>query len=171
MSAIQTLPFGVDENPPLNTNDYEEQVGRTYASHGPGNATWRLVKIDAGLDGQVVGGKALVGVGGTFLANAIAGANAAANTLLGVAHPSLKQAVATGDYVLVQWQGQIEATGDGGVDLVAGAAVGTDATGLMDAGATTTIGQVVNDQGGISLDLTPDAIRIELDASLYVPGV
>jgi hypothetical protein len=171
MSAIQTLPFALGEQAQPGTSNYDRIVGRTYLSPESGQGIYRLVVIGAALAGADLAGKALVGTGGTFEATAVAGANAAANTLLGVVHPGMTEAAVDGGFVLVLCEGQGVVDGDGGVDLVAGAAVGTDANGEADAAATTILGQVVADQSGINAQRFPNAVRIELDARLYVPGV
>ncbi|UCC73906.1 MAG: hypothetical protein JSV86_04920 [Gemmatimonadota bacterium] len=175
MSAIQTLPFDLEDSPAAAQSNYDEIVGRTYLSPQSGQGIYRLVKwTGATTAAGDLAGKALVGTGGSYEATAVAGANAAANTLLGVAHPSLVGIVEQNDVILVGCEGQVEANADapfGTGDILVGAAVGTDANGDQDAAATTTIGQVVKDQGGVDTVRFPNAVRIELDAKLYVPGV
>ena len=122
MSAIQTLPFALDEHPTLDSASlYDRQIGRTYLSNQDGPGTYRLVKWTGAA--QAAGALAGAPIAASSLAAPfeadVVGASTANPNFVGIVHPSLTGAVAVGDYLLVACDGQAYVK-DNAVPLTAG---------------------------------------------------
>ena len=108
MSAIQTLPFALDEHPVDGTSNYDDQLGRTYINNQDGPGTYRLVKWTGAA--QVAGALAGAPIAASALTLPfeadVVGASTANPNFVGIVHPSLTGPVAVGDYLLVLVDGQ-----------------------------------------------------------------
>ena len=171
MSAIQTLPFALDEHPATGTSNYADLVGRTYISNS-NSGLYKLTRATAALVAELAGGP----VGGLAVSSGLTVDYGAANSLaddvgaiLGVAHPSLTSVLVAGDYFLVAVGGQAYFKGDAGGDLVRGAAVGS-LNGEADAAAVNTYAVCLEaaPAGGFA---DQDVVLVEFLAEQVEPGV
>lgn len=125
MSAIQTLPFSLDEHPADGQNNYETQKGKTYINASD-SGLYRLVKWT----GAAQAGGALAGV--PIAASSLAapydcdvlGGSTNGPNFVGIVHPSMTAPVAVGDYLLVACGGLAYGVDNGVTPLVAGDTVG-----------------------------------------------